>query len=442
MPDGLVILGAGLAGLSTAYHFGKGCQVFEAEDTPGGLLRTREARGFSFDYTGHLLHLKDAYARGLVQGLLKGNLAEHKRRAKIYSKGVMTGYPFQANTHGLPGETARECVDGFMRAPGRSAGAPEPDDFEGWILHYFGEGIAGHFMLPYNGKLWQYPLSDMTVDGIAPYVPVPKPEDVMRGASPEGAHGLGYNASFFYPERGGIYSLVEALVPHVRDLSAGQRAVELDVKKKTVTFGSGYTAWYDSLVSTMPLPELVRIIKDVPGEIAEAARRLRYVSVYDINLGVGRADVSDCHWIYFPEPGFSFYRVGFLNNFSPAMAPEGGTAMYVEVSHKPGEDFDEDRLLSGAMDGLVRAGLLRPDDEIPVREVVDMKYAYVVFDRHRRSALPKILGYLEENGILSIGRYGAWGYSAMEDALLEGRTAAERVASPHPLPLSRKRARG
>ena len=96
MPDGLVILGAGLAGLSTAYHFGKGCQVFEAEDVPGGLLRTREVGGFSFDYTGHLLHLKDPYARGLVAGLMKGNLAEHRRRARIYSKGVMTDYPFQA----------------------------------------------------------------------------------------------------------------------------------------------------------------------------------------------------------------------------------------------------------------------------------------------------------------------------------------------------------
>jgi protoporphyrinogen oxidase len=359
---------------------------------------------------------------------MKGNLGEHKRRAKIYSKGTMTGYPFQANTYGLPADTARECVDGFMAAPGRDAGSPEPGNFEDWIGHHFGEGIARHFMLPYNGKLWQYPLSGMTVDGIAPYVPVPGPEDVVRGASPEGAQGLGYNASFFYPDRGGIYSLVEALIPHVRDLSVGQKAMEIDVKKKTVTFGSGYTAWYDSLVSTMPLPELVRIIKDAPKDVAEAAGRLRYVSVYDINLGIGRADVSDCHWIYFPEPEFSFYRVGFLNNFSPAMAPAGNTAMYVEVSHKPDERTGEDELVSGAIDGLVKAGLLRLDDEIPVRDVVDMKHAYVVFDQHRRKALPMIQGYLRENGITSIGRYGAWGYSAMEDAILEGKRAAESVA--------------
>ncbi len=428
MPDGLVILGAGLAGLSTAYHFGKGCQVFEAEGSPGGLLRTRKLGGFSFDYTGHLLHLKDAYARGLVSDLMKGNLAEHKRRARIYSKGVLTGYPFQANTYGLPGDTAKECVQGFMAAPGRDAAASAPGNFEDWIRHYFGEGIARHFMLPYNGKLWQYPLSGMTVDGIAPYVPVPGPEDVARGASREGVEGLGYNASFFYPERGGIYALVEALVPHIRDLSVGQRAVELDVKRKTVTFDTGYTAWYDSLVSTMPLPELVGIIKDAPAEITEAARGLKYVSVYDINLGIGRDDVSDCHWIYFPEPEFSFYRVGFLNNFSVHMAPKGHAAMYVEVSHRPDAAIGEEELVSGAVDGLVRAGFLRPDDEIPVREVVDMKYAYVAFDAHRQKALPKIFGYLEGYGIQSIGRYGAWGYSAMEDAILEGKKAAESVA--------------
>lgn len=428
MTDGVVILGGGLSGLSAAYHIGKGSEVFEAEDEPGGLLRTRRIGGFCFDYTGHLLHLKDPYARGLVMELLKGNIAEHTRRAAIYSKGVYTGYPFQANTYGLPGDTARQCVEGFMAAPGRRPGGKRPGNFRDWVLHNFGEGIARHFMLPYNEKLWRLPLSEMSVSGIEPYVPVPEPEDVRRGATSEGAKGLGYNASFYYPVRGGIYSLVEALARSVGDLSLGQRAVELDPHNKTVLFSTGYTAWYDRLISTIPLPELIRIMKDVPAGIREAAERLRYVSVYDVNLGVKRPELSPYHWVYFPEGAFPFYRVGFLDNFSPDMSPEGAGAMYVEVSHVPGEDTDEDELLGGVLSGLMRCGILKGSDEIAVKDVVDIKYAYVVFDPHLERALPAIMEYLGSAGITCIGRYGAWEYSSMEDAILSGRDAARAVS--------------
>jgi protoporphyrinogen oxidase len=427
LPDGVIILGGGLAGLSTAYHIGKGCQVFEAEDFPGGLLRTRVVDGYSFDCTGHLLHLKDPYARGLVTGLMNGNIKEHTRRAAIYSKGVFTGYPFQANTYGLPDETARECLEGFENAPGRRPGAASPGNFRDWVTHNFGVGIARHFMLPYNGKLWQYDLASMSVDGVEPYVPVPSVEEVRRGTTEEGARGLGYNAKFFYPESGGIESFVRALLPHVRDLSLGQRAELVDTERKTVTFKTGYTAWYDTLVSTVPLPVLVGMIKDVPVDIADAAKKLRYVSVYDVNLGVARADLSPYHWIYFPEEEYPFYRVGFCSNFSPAMAPAGCSSVYVEVSHKPDEQFNADELAGAARNGLVRCGILKAGDEVPVKDVLDIRYAYVVFDAHYKAAVPAIHRYLESKGIISIGRYGGWEYSSMEDAILEGRRTAGKL---------------
>jgi hypothetical protein len=34
---------------------------------------------------------------------------------------------------------------------------------------------------------------------------------------------------------------------------------------------------------------------------------------------------------------------------------------------------------------------------------------------------------LQEQGIISAGRYGGWNYSAMEDALIFGRAAAQEA---------------
>lgn len=428
MSDGVVILGAGLAGLSAAYHLRKGFEVFEAADVPGGLCGTRGLEGYLFDYTGHLLHLNDPYARDLVTGFLIDNLKEHKRNAAIYTQGVFTGYPYQANTYGLPAETARECVDGFLNASGRTPGGAQPENFRDWVTYNFGDGIARNFMLPYNGKLWQYPLEEMAVDGIMPYVPVPKSEEVMKGSTREGALGLGYNASFYYPKEGGIKTLVDAFVRRVKAVSYGQRAVEIDTGRKTVVFDTGYTAWYDTLISTMPLPELIKTIKDVPRDIADAAGKLRYVSVYDINLGIAREGISPYHWVYFPEPEFMFYRLGFLTNFSGSMAPEGKTAVYAEVSHKPSEFIEKERLVEGALDGMRLCGMLDGGENAELSDVQDMKYAYVVFDSHSKMAVPAIMDFLRSKGITSIGRYGAWEYSSMEDAIMEGRKAALAIS--------------
>jgi len=85
----IFILGAGLAGLSAAWHLqkdGLGCQIFEKESEVGGLCRSKNINGFTFDYDGHLLHFKHSYTFNLIKSLLKNNLFEHQRNAWIYSR--------------------------------------------------------------------------------------------------------------------------------------------------------------------------------------------------------------------------------------------------------------------------------------------------------------------------------------------------------------------
>jgi hypothetical protein len=59
--------------------------------------------------------------------------------------------------------------------------------------------------------------------------------------------------------------------------------------------------------------------------------------------------------------------------------------------------------------------------------VVDIPYAYVIYDDFRKKNLPSIMDFLKSNGIWSIGRYGSWSYMSMEDAILEGKATAEDV---------------
>jgi protoporphyrinogen oxidase len=426
----ILVVGAGLAGLSTAYHLkGMPCRVIEKEREAGGLCRSYRMDGFTFDYTGHLLHFRQQEIRELVEGLLDGQLQNHSRRSYIYSWKTYTEYPFQVNTYGLPPEVVNECLLGFIKTLTAPPSVITPGDrsFKQWILESLGEGIARHFMLPFNEKLWQVPLDELTSDWVSWLVPKPDLKDVIKGALGIKDKAFGYNPSFLYPAQGGISTLPKAFLSGISDIVYDSELIEVDTTKRRATFRDGRVESYETLVSTIPVPELVRRCPDLPKPVREAAEGLRCVSVYNINLGVAREQVSDKHWIYFPEKDYPFYRAGFPMNFSPALGQPGCSSLYVEISHQPHETTPDAELIKQVRAGMERAGIFKADDRIVVADVKDIRYAYVLFDRHRARALPAILSELESRGIHSIGRYGRWEHTSMEDAIAQGRQLAAKL---------------
>jgi protoporphyrinogen oxidase len=418
----VVILGGGLAGLSTAYHLGDLPHVvLEAETTPGGLCRTREVDGFLFDYTGHLLHLRDPRAIGLVETLLPGRLRLVERRARIRAQGVTLPFPFQANLHGLPPERVADCLTGFVEAMRH----PVPDDpgvtFEAWSLAVLGRGISDLFMFPYNRKLFRREPAEMTADWVSWAVPRPSLEQVVRGALGLENRGLGYNPTFRYPERDGIGILPRALAERVDRLRLGRRVVEVDLDRRSVTLHDGERIDYDRLVVTTPLPAFLGMIRGGPPGWGGLGDRLDWSVVACLDLGVDRAELADgAHWIYFPDPDVPFYRVGFPTNFSDGVAPPGTGSMYVEFGLRRDEKLEPERLEAAALEALRDQGILRDRDRVLARDWVRIDPGYVIFDRARQEVMARVAPELERRGIHLIGRYGAWTYSYMERALLDG----------------------
>jgi hypothetical protein len=137
--------------------------------------------------------------------------------------------------------------------------------------------------------------------------------------------------------------------------------------------------------------------------------------------------VSDAHWIYFPEPEFSFYRIGVPSNLAPGMAPRGCSSLWAERSLLPDEPFDPADVIARAVDDLRRARILRAADRIVHARVTVLDPAYVLYDRHRAQHVPGVLETLRAHGIDSTGRFGAWEYSSMEGAMRAGAEAAARA---------------
>lgn len=433
MKTDVLILGGGLAGLSAAYHLrrsGAGFCVLVAEkaDKPGGRAGTERKGSFLFDHTGHLLHLHDPYGKKLVMDLLKGRLALHARSSWIHSQGVDTRYPFQANTFGLSRATVADCVAGFARnlyRPRRLGASPS---FRDWSLAAFGEGISRQFMFPYNEKLWRTPLDRLSTEWQGRFLPVPKPEEVLYGALMDQKHFFGYNAHFRYPVRGGCQALPDALAARVPELRLGCRVVSVDLGQKTAVLEGLGEVRYERLVNTMPLPDFLDLAAPLPAAVRAARALLRWVDIHNLNIGIGRANVSDKHWIYFPEDKFPFYRAGFMSNFASDLAPKGTSSLYIEISRRPGERADHAVLERQCVEGLRRAGVLKTSDRVVEKLWIVIDKGYVVYDRHRTSAVSAIMRHLRSRGVWSIGRWGGWKYSFMEETLLDGKRCADELS--------------
>ncbi|MBI3551285.1 MAG: FAD-dependent oxidoreductase [Elusimicrobia bacterium] len=429
----VLILGGGLAGLSTAHHLNRlgslSALVVETGPFVGGTAGTERHGEFLFDHTGHLLHLHDAYGKKFILSLLKGNWALHSRSSWIHSQGVATRYPFQANTHGLPWPSAEDCVAGFLKTVHDPRVLPKSPSFRDWCLATFGAGISRQFMFPYNEKLWRGPLSRLTTEWQGRFVPKPAPSEVLYGALMDQKKFFGYNADFRYPVRGGMQVLPDALAAGLKQgqVRTNCAARFVDLASKTAVVENLGEVQFERLVNTMPLVDFLDLCRPLSASVSVARLRLRYNTVYNLNLGVERPRMSEKHWIYFPEKKYPFYRVGYSSNFSPHLAPRGASSLYIEVSRRCDEKVDLRTLENQVLSGLRSCGILKSSDKLLAKVWMPIRCAYVVYDFARTPAVAAIFKHLGKIGVESIGRYGAWKYSFMEETILDGKRCAERL---------------
>lgn len=419
-----IILGGGLTGISAAIHLKSPYLLVERDARLGGLARTHEREGFFFDHTGHWLHLRSEEMRSLAARALGDELVEVQRQARIYSHGCLTLYPFQANLHGLPPEVVHECLLGFVQAR-ISRGEGEPRNFEQYILHHFGAGIAKHFMIPYNQKLWGVHPREITSAWCQRFVPRPELEQVIAGAVGAGPAELGYNVRFLYPRRGGIESFTRGLVslvdPSRVQLRSTVERIYLDAQEAVI---GGETLGYRALLSSIPLPELLPLIDGLPSEIERAASLLRATPVRYLDVATRRPSPATYHWVYVPEERLPFYRVGVFSNAMPSNAPSGCSSLYVELSRRAGDEVRDTR---EALQALAEIGAIGSVEDVLFAQLRTIDPAYVVFDEHYEAATTAIHAYLERHHVYSRGRYGSWIYNAMEDSLLAGKEAAALI---------------
>lgn len=428
----IVILGAGLTGLSAAYHLEKRAilsyKLFEKEIEVGGLCKSLTHDGFTFDFTGHVIHINNEIFKQFIEHTIGFDaLAAIARNSWIYSHGVYTRYPFQRHLFGLPHHVVAECIEGFKQ---RNSQQSKINNFPAWVNYYFGPGFARHFFLPFQKKNLAYDLKKITATWTQRFVPATSLEQIIAGAHndiPEN-NGTTYNAQFYYPKQGGMLAWMHSIEHLLSNPAFTNMTVEtIDIEQKCVIFSNGHHEFYDKLVTTIPLNLLLdKIIDSSTTQFQRWATKLLCNSVINFNLGLKKPAFTDKHWIYFPEKKFPFYRLGFPSNLTHTMAPVGYSSISGEYAYFKKSRAPMGKVMEKSKDEIQRLFGIK-DDEIAIQKVITIPHAYIIYDQWREKNLGKLLTALEQHDIYSIGRYGAWKYASMQEAVLDGHEIVQKL---------------
>lgn len=441
MAKRIVIIGAGPTGLGAGTRLRQlgytDWHVYEREAEAGGLARSfTTQRGFTWDIGGHVIFSHYPQFDAFLASTLGDETLDHERECWIRMFNRWIPYPFQNNIRHLPSDATLACLIGLAQVYGRK---PDTTNFETWIQSVFGAGIAKYFMMPYNFKVWATPPMLMDAGWIAERVSVVDLERVLRNVIEQKDEvSWGPNAKFSFPLRGGTGEIYRrGARPLAEHITCNAEVVAINTATKTIRLADGRTDTYDVLINTMPLDKLVRRVEPARPQLRDAAENLEFSGGYVVGVGLERPLPTSKCWTYYPEDNCPFYRMTFFHNYSPNNVPKGDVGRYAalmaETSYSAHKPESKKTIAGETIQGCINAGLIEEADREKVLEtwLFDIDYSYPIPSLHRDRGLAALQPALEQLGVLSRGRFGAWRYEVgnMDHSFMMGWQAVDRILS-------------
>ena len=407
-----VIVGAGVSGLSFAnFTTNDDYVVIEANEEIGGYCRTVKKDGFVWDYSGHFFHFRNPEIEAyLISRMPVGEVQRIVKCAKILYKHSLIDFPFQKNIHQLPKADFIDCLhDLFYREQ------KEATNFKEMLYAKFGRGICERFLIPYNEKLYACDLSTLDKDAMGRFFPYANLPEIITNF--KHSNNTSYNSTFTYA-KGGAIEYIKALKKAIPDqkIQLSEPLVRLDLEQRVATT-SQREIKYNQLITSIPFNKLLRL-----AGITHNPRHFTSNKVLVFNLGFDKKSWKGIQWVYFPEPSYCFYRVGFYDNIFNS----DQMSLYVELGLPTDAPIDTTVLRSRVLKDLMKAGIIT-NHQLVSHHAVVLDPAYVHITRKSQAETERLMAHLNKAGVYSIGRYGGWKYCSIEDNIIEAHTLVEHL---------------
>lgn len=438
------VIGAGPAGLTAAYQLAKAgadVEVFEGSAAVGGMSRSFQLWGQTVDLGPHRFFSNDARVNRLWLEVVGRDYRMVNRLTRICYNKRFYHYPLEpvnALWNMGPVEAAR-CVTSYLREKARpSFPADAPGTFESWVVGRFGRRLFEMFFKSYSEKLWGIPCRDLDADFAAQRI-----KKFSLGEAIKAALGLGAGRHktlvdrFAYPV-GGTGMTYERMADAVRD-RGGQVRLQCPIRRvlnedghvRGLELADGEQRYFDHVISTMPLTQLVRGLGNMSVEVKTAVDSLTFRNTIVVYLNVDGTDLFPDQWLYVHSPDLKTGRVTNFRNWVPELCGEHKTSILAleywcydrdtvwaapdeQLIGRAGEEIRSTGLIGGArvLDG----------------HVVRVRRCYPVYRSGYKDYLARVVSYLRGfGGLTPIGRYGSFKYNNQDHSILMGLLAAENL---------------
>jgi protoporphyrinogen oxidase len=448
MNNKFTVLGAGLAGISAAYHLGHHlCVIFEKKNHPFGHIYSEEVNGFTWDEGPHVSFTKNEYVKNLFKESTSGDFIEKDVQPVNYFHGYWIEHPVQSNLYAVPEPLRTDCLNDLLSSRETLPDNYHPCNYRQWLEAAFGQSLTNHFYEKYTKKYWTMESRDLHTKWIGSRVYFPDVGVAKEGYKKKLSVSTHYITTMRYPKNGGYKSFASNLIKN-SEIHLQHEVDRVDLSNKCIFFKNGIEHHYNTLIATLPLPEFVKLCNP-PEEVLSAANELNCSELFLVNIEVNHPAVREESWLYVYDEEKLSTRINFTESLSPNNAPTGMSGIQVEVyfsRYKP-RTISSEQLVETVLTELLQMGLIVSRDMIKNYFLKHVSHANIIFDLNYETNLDTVLDWLSNYGlvregddlepmtnweeklgsneklgsIILSGRFGQWKYFWTDDCVLRGK---------------------
>jgi protoporphyrinogen oxidase len=495
-----VIAGAGPAGLTAALELLRRSDiapiVLEADTQVGGISKTVNYRGNRMDLGGHRFFSKSDWvmrwwqeilpiaagreeadetlrityqqaSRDLIPAASAAPASDavmlvRRRLSRIFYRRRFFDYPLKLNANTLKSLGLIETLRIGLSYAHAQVRVRQPEDtLEEFFVNRFGNRLYRTFFKDYTEKVWGVPCREISAEwgaqrikglsitkaiahAVATSWRIPTDSDASQRRTE-----TSLIERFLYPKFGPgqmweevarrVTSLGGAI--HTRHRVIGIEHREWRIESVDVldeTAGAVRRIPCDHFMSTMPVRDLVTLLKPEDARIEEIANNLPYRDFMTVGLllrkmktpGGSENGMPPDNWIYIQEPDVRVGRLQIFNNWSPAMVADPATIwLGLEYFCAEGDELwsmNDEQFIDFAAGELEKLGMV-DRNQVLDGTVVRVPKAYpAYFGQYREFG--KVRDYLSRfANLYPIGRNGMHRYNNQDHSMLSASTAVSSI---------------